>query len=294
MAIDSSVHRWSVSICPTIEDRSRASLAPRLRTALSWLTWTENKSMPRMVHRDATNIDEGENELGWSLPLQPPGTLVAVATVAMSDNGFFPPVPPMWWGDHRASRKSIAWSLLFNVHHQTGRGAITTSCISKRRRPLYPPWHQCMSSTFPETTNVGRKQYSKSGTIPRYGKNLRSPTEIVSRSPSPATLISPSPLTPMPTWHRSPHWRQAAPRPNHSRSSTPPTPASASGTFCRCAVPQNVPSLNFLCSCARSKAGQVLRTHDDCISAPTCSINELRLHICCQSRELPVVEADRI
>jgi len=53
---------------------------------------------------------------------------------------------------------------------------------------------------LPETTNVARKQYSKPGTIPRYGKNLKSPTEIVSRSPSPATLSSPPPLTPIPTY----------------------------------------------------------------------------------------------
>jgi len=58
--------------------------------------------------------------------------------------------------------------------------------------------------------------------------------------------------------------------------------------------PSSCSLAQLLCSRARSKAGQVLRAHDDCISAPTCSINELRLHICCQSRELPVVEADCI
>jgi len=65
--------------------------------------------------------------------------------------------------------------------------------------PTVPTMTSLHVIDLPETTNVTRKQHSKPGTIPRYGKNLRSPTEIVSKSASPATLSSPPPLTPMPT-----------------------------------------------------------------------------------------------
>jgi len=54
-----------------------------------------------MAHRDATNIEAGEIDLGSSLPLQPPGKVVEVSTAAMSDNWFFHLVSCMYYAETR-------------------------------------------------------------------------------------------------------------------------------------------------------------------------------------------------